>query len=56
MYIRPLREADPPIIPRDRLESFITDVFHNFAELHAHHQRLVEKFHEVQTEEFPVIK
>ncbi|KAJ3915019.1 CNH domain-containing protein [Lentinula edodes] len=56
MYIRPLREADPPIIPRDRLESFITDVFHNFAELHAHHQRLVEKFHEVQTEEFPVIR
>ncbi|KAJ3993116.1 Dbl homology domain-containing protein, partial [Lentinula boryana] len=56
MYIRPLREADPPIITRDRLESFITDVFHNFAELHAHHQRLVEKFHEVQTEEFPVIR
>ncbi|KAJ3780956.1 Dbl-like domain-containing protein [Lentinula aff. detonsa] len=56
MYIRPLREADPPIITRDRLDSFITDVFHNFAELHAHHQRLVEKFHEVQTEEFPVIR
>ncbi|KAJ3739628.1 hypothetical protein DFH05DRAFT_1463566 [Lentinula detonsa] len=56
MYIRPLREADPPIITRDRLDSFITDVFHNFAELHAHHQRLVEKFHEVQTEEFPAIR
>ncbi|KAF5386380.1 hypothetical protein D9757_006718 [Collybiopsis confluens] len=56
MYIRPLREADPPVIPRDRVESFINDVFHNFAELHAHHRRLVEKFHQIQTEEHPVIR
>ncbi|THU93894.1 Dbl-like domain-containing protein [Dendrothele bispora CBS 962.96] len=56
MYIRPLRNADPPIIPPDRLDSFINDVFHNFAQLHAHHRRLVEKFHEIQTEEHPVIR
>ncbi len=56
MYIRPLRAADPPIVPREALEKFITDVFHNFAELHAHHRRLVEKFHEIQREEHPVIR
>ncbi|KAK0214906.1 CNH domain-containing protein [Armillaria fumosa] len=56
MYIRPLRAADPPIVPRESLEKFITDVFHNFAELHAYHRRLVEKFHEIQREEHPVIR
>lgn len=56
MYIRPLRNADPPIIPPDRLDQFITDVFHNFAELHAHHLKLVETLHEIQREEHPVIR
>jgi len=56
MYVRPLRNADPPIIHRDRLEGFIQDVFHNFAELHAHHRRLVDQFHEIQREEHPTIR
>jgi RhoGEF, Guanine nucleotide exchange factor for Rho/Rac/Cdc42-like GTPases len=56
MYIRPLRAADPPIIPRERLNQFIQDVFHNFAELHVYHRRLVDKFHEIQREEHPVIR
>ena len=51
MYVRPLREIDPPIIPRDRLESFIQDVFHNFSELHAHHRKLLDQLHEIQREE-----
>lgn len=54
--MRPLRTADPPIIPHDRLDTFIQDVFHNFQELHAHHRRLVEKLHEIQLEEHPRIK
>jgi hypothetical protein len=56
MYIRPLRAADPPIIPAIRLEQFIKDVFHNFAELHAYHSKLIEKFHEIQREEHPRIR
>jgi RHO1 GDP-GTP exchange protein 1/2 len=56
MFIRPLRNADPPIIPPDRLDSFIHDVFHNFAELHAHHRRLVDQFHDIQREEHPTIR
>ena len=55
MYIIPLRSAEPPIIPRDRIDQFINDVFHNFAELHDHHRRLVDKFHEIQREEHPTI-
>jgi hypothetical protein len=56
MYVRPLRMMDPPIIPRERLESFIQDVYHNFAELHAHHRKLLDQLHEIQREEHPVIR
>jgi hypothetical protein len=56
MYVRPLRSMDPPIIPRERLESFIHDVYHNFGELHAHHRKLLDQLHEIQREEHPIIR
>lgn len=56
IYIEPLRSADPPIIPRERLETFIRNVFHNFGELHAHHRRLLDQFFEIQREEHPIIR
>ncbi|KAG9313170.1 hypothetical protein JVU11DRAFT_6624 [Chiua virens] len=56
MYIQPLRTQDPPIIPRERLENFITDVFHNFAEIFGHHRKLLDNLHELQREEHPSIK
>uniref|UniRef100_A0A0W0F0H3 Putative Dbl-like domain-containing protein n=1 Tax=Moniliophthora roreri TaxID=221103 RepID=A0A0W0F0H3_MONRR len=56
IYIRPLRNAEPPIIPPDRIDQFVSDVFHNFHEIYAHHWRMLEKFHEIQREEHPVIK
>ncbi|KAA1475511.1 Dbl-like domain-containing protein [Dentipellis sp. KUC8613] len=55
IYVQPLREADPPIIPRERLASFILDVFHNFGELHAHHRKLLDRLHAIQRDEHPVI-
>jgi hypothetical protein len=56
IFIGPLRTIEPPVIPPDRLKSFITDVFHNCGELYAHHRRLVERLHEIQREEHPVIR
>ncbi|KAF7971187.1 hypothetical protein HWV62_21862 [Athelia sp. TMB] len=56
MYVRPLRSMDPSIIPRDRLEAFIQDVYHNFGELHAHHLKLLDRLHEIQREEHPLIR
>ncbi|KAG6332497.1 hypothetical protein ID866_6590 [Astraeus odoratus] len=57
MYIRRLREQDhPTIIPRDRLNTFISDVFHNYLEIYAHHRRLLDQLHEIQREEHPTIK
>lgn len=56
MYVQPLREMDPPIIPRDRLSQFIQDVFHNFGELHMHHRKMLNTFHAIQREEHPLIR
>ncbi|KAG0704190.1 hypothetical protein DFH29DRAFT_873972 [Suillus ampliporus] len=56
IYIQALREMDPPVIPRDRLNNFIGDVFHNFAELHSHHRKLLDQLHEIQREEYPTIR
>lgn len=55
MYVDPLRAANPSIIPKHRLEQFIDDVFHNYYELYEHHRRLMEKFHEIQREEHPLV-
>jgi hypothetical protein len=38
------------------LDQFLTDVFHNYIELHAHHRRLVDTLHEIQREEHPRIR
>ncbi|KAJ7623683.1 signal transducer [Roridomyces roridus] len=57
MYIKPMRANDPPLFPTsEMLEQFIEDVFHNFSELYQHHRKLVDKFHEIQREQHPVIR
>ncbi|KAF8159386.1 CNH domain-containing protein [Crassisporium funariophilum] len=56
MYVRPLRNAEPPIVPTKRLEQFLIDVFHNSQELYAHHRRLVDILHDIQREEHPRIR
>jgi hypothetical protein len=55
LFVRPLRASDPPIIPLNRLDEFIEQVFHNHAELYAHHRRLVDKLHVIQKREHPMI-
>ena len=56
MYIRPLRSIEPSIVPRERLDIFIQVVYHNFAELHAHHRKLLDQLHEIQRDEHPTIR
>jgi RHO1 GDP-GTP exchange protein 1/2 len=55
MYVQPLITANPPIIPPQRLKSFITDVFHNYAQLLSYHRRLLERLHQIQQEEHPLL-
>ncbi|KAH9000438.1 Dbl-like domain-containing protein [Lactarius akahatsu] len=55
MYVQPLRTGEPPVIPRDRLSAFITDVYHNFGALHAQHRKLLDRLHAIQRDEHPII-
>jgi hypothetical protein len=55
MFITPLREADPSIIPRDRLPQFLNEVFSNIQDITLHHQRLVDQLHYIQREHHPRI-
>jgi hypothetical protein len=56
MYVDPLHSANPPIIPWNRLEQFINDVFHNYWDIFLHHRRLMEKLHEIQREDHPCVR
>jgi len=55
IYILPLRKAEPPIIPPDRLDQFIEDVFHNYGQVYEFHKKLVDELHEIQREQHPRI-
>ncbi|KAF8075167.1 CNH domain-containing protein [Lyophyllum atratum] len=55
MYIIPLRNLEPPIIARDRLDEFIDDVFHNYGQLYSHHRTLVDRLLEIQRDQHPTI-
>lgn len=58
IFIEPLKnsaETSQPIIPRERLPQFIEDVFYNFGEILKHHKRMLEKLHQIQLEEHPMI-
>jgi hypothetical protein len=55
VFIQPLRNSDVPILPSQRLNSFIVDVFHNYGQLVFHHRKLLENLHRIQQEEHPLI-
>ncbi|KAG9075486.1 hypothetical protein FS749_012835, partial [Ceratobasidium sp. UAMH 11750] len=56
LFIQPLLHDDPPIIPRDRVEHWVSQVFSNFADVHLHHRRMLDRLHEIQREEHPIIR
>ena len=56
MFVQPLRSIDPQIVPPERLETFIQEVFHNFSELHGHHKQLLDQLFEIQIKEHPIIR
>lgn len=55
LFIKPLREAYPPIIGLDRLERFILEVFGNYREILAIHERLLRRLCERQMNQHPEV-
>ncbi|CCO29888.1 Rho1 guanine nucleotide exchange factor 1 [Rhizoctonia solani AG-1 IB] len=56
LFIQPLLHENPPPIPREGLDRFISQVFSNFADVHLHHRRMLDTLHEIQREEHPIIR
>lgn len=54
-FIRPLRAADPPVLPIDQVEDFIDEVFSNILDLRECNRRLLEVMYVRQREEGPII-
>ncbi|THU99671.1 hypothetical protein K435DRAFT_964332 [Dendrothele bispora CBS 962.96] len=55
LFIHPLQESHPSIVPINHLDHCVFLVFNNITELHTHHRRMVEKLHEKQREEYPIV-
>lgn len=54
--MKPLRAANPPVIPLDEIDSFMDDVFHNILEIRDVNRRLVEVMEVRQREQYPIIQ
>lgn len=55
VFIKPLRAANPPIIPSHLLDDFIDELFGNILDLRECNRRLLEVLYVRQREESPVI-
>ncbi|KAJ3865305.1 hypothetical protein EV359DRAFT_72510 [Lentinula novae-zelandiae] len=56
VYITPLMNANPPIIQPNRLQGFISEVFGNFSQILAHHQRMLGALFARQRDQHPLIQ
>lgn len=56
VFIKPLRAADPPIMPSNQLEDLIDDIFGNILDLRETNRQLLEVLYVRQREEGPIIK
>ncbi|KAJ3714271.1 hypothetical protein C8R42DRAFT_255481 [Lentinula raphanica] len=56
VYITPLLESQPPIIQPHRLQGFISEVFGNFSQILAHHQRMLGALFARQRDQHPLIQ
>ena len=55
LFIRPLREENPPVIRLSELDEFIDEVFGNVLDLRECNRRLLEMIFVRQRERSPVI-
>ena len=56
LFIRPLRNANPPVIRPSEIDEFIDEVFGNVLDLRECNRRLLEMIYVRQREQAPVIQ
>ncbi|THH20762.1 hypothetical protein EW146_g670 [Bondarzewia mesenterica] len=55
VFLDPLRNAQPEVIPNERIKGFISEVFWNLGSIRAHHQRMLGSLFARQREQHPLI-
>jgi hypothetical protein len=56
VFVEPLRNASPPVIPPDRLPGFISEVFWNMDNILTYHQRMLYALLSRQREQHPLVQ
>jgi hypothetical protein len=56
VFVTPLMNADPPVLPAERLHSFVAEVFFNLESISAHHHRMLVRLFERQREQHPLVQ
>ncbi|KAF7986494.1 hypothetical protein HWV62_31305 [Athelia sp. TMB] len=56
VFANPLRIADPPIIPQDRLQGFLSEVFWNLRDILVHHKRMLGALFARQRDQHPLVQ
>ncbi|KAG2336295.1 Dbl homology domain-containing protein [Suillus weaverae] len=56
LFIRPLLKASPPVMPPNKLDEFVGEVFGNTLDLREYNRRLVETMYVRQREQAPIIQ
>ncbi|KAF5341704.1 hypothetical protein D9611_001832 [Ephemerocybe angulata] len=55
VFVKRLKEANPPVIPAANMQNFLNNVFGNLREILVHHQKMLEALFERQRESHPLI-
>jgi hypothetical protein len=56
VFMKPLRDASPPVISHDRLPSFMSEVFWNLYDILTHDQRMLGSLFARQREQHPIVQ
>jgi RHO1 GDP-GTP exchange protein 1/2 len=55
VFIGGLRQAKPPVLPPERLDGFVNEVFWNMDRILSHHQRLLGALYDLQHDQHPIL-
>ncbi|EGN99254.1 hypothetical protein SERLA73DRAFT_168758 [Serpula lacrymans var. lacrymans S7.3] len=56
VFTEPLQSASPPVIPQERLQGFVREVFWNLDQILSHHQRMLGSLFARQRDQHPLVQ
>ncbi|TFY66575.1 hypothetical protein EVG20_g4514 [Dentipellis fragilis] len=56
VFLEPLKNAKPDVIPKEKLKGFVAEVFGNIDKILGHHQRMLASLFDRQREQHPLVQ